>query len=301
MTQLSLSMESMLLTSKPHKITDIDALDDDPLNCPTYAKDIIKYLMKLEYKFRVPPRFLKKHPEISSTIRAILVDWLIQVQEHFKLLQETLHLSVSMIDIFIHKHGISLAKLQLLGITCFLIAAKYEERFHPSMKDLVTLTDNCYTVREVTKMEIVVLKAFNFELFFPTPFDFLARMLKVIGDPPPKLEPMARYLLDLSLPDVTLAHLAPSLKAAASVWHSITDSMDDDVWTPDLMYHSGYSEEVLQGCMQRYAKLLLRAEHSSLQGARSKYSSKRRFAAISLWPVLGNNEVVKSAAAQSSG
>ena len=55
------------------------------------------------------------------------------VQHHLDLLQETLHLCVAMVDLFIVRKKVSLVKLQLLGITCILIASKYEERFSPSV------------------------------------------------------------------------------------------------------------------------------------------------------------------------
>ena len=35
---------------------------------------------------------------INSKMRAVLVDWLVDVQQQFKLLQETLFLAVSIID-----------------------------------------------------------------------------------------------------------------------------------------------------------------------------------------------------------
>lgn len=41
---------------------------------------------------------MKKQPEINEKMRAILIDWLIQVHLRFGLLAETLYLTVTIID-----------------------------------------------------------------------------------------------------------------------------------------------------------------------------------------------------------
>ena len=47
------------------------------------------YLVKKDYLMNC---------SINSKMRAVLVDWLVDVQQQFKLLQETLFLAVSIID-----------------------------------------------------------------------------------------------------------------------------------------------------------------------------------------------------------
>jgi hypothetical protein len=58
---------------------------------------------------------------------------------HEELCQQTLHLAVAFIDKFLVVKGVKLQLLQLLGITCLFIAAKYVERFPPEAKFLVYL------------------------------------------------------------------------------------------------------------------------------------------------------------------
>ncbi len=58
-------------------------------------------------------------------MRAILIDWLVDVHLKFKLLPETLYLTVNMIDRYLDKEVISRRKLQLVGIASMLIASKY--------------------------------------------------------------------------------------------------------------------------------------------------------------------------------
>jgi hypothetical protein len=62
--------------------------------------------------------------DLAWKTRGILTDWLIQVHTRFRLLPETLYLAVNVIDRFLSARVVSLAKLQLVGITCMLLAAK---------------------------------------------------------------------------------------------------------------------------------------------------------------------------------
>lgn len=87
---------------------------------------------------------------MNESMRAILVDWLIEVHIKFKLLPETLFLTVNIIDRFLTiVKPIKRAKLQLVGVTALMIATKYEEIYPPTIKDLVYITDNAYSKEEI--------------------------------------------------------------------------------------------------------------------------------------------------------
>lgn len=78
-------------------------------------------------------------------MRAILVDWLIEVHSKFKLQRETLFIAITIIDRFLEKIKVSKSKLQLVGVSALLIACKYEEIYPPEVKDFVYITDRAYT------------------------------------------------------------------------------------------------------------------------------------------------------------
>lgn len=54
---------------------------------------------------------MTKQTDINEKMRAILIDWLIEVHLKFKLLPETLFLTVNMIDRYLEKVIISRTKL----------------------------------------------------------------------------------------------------------------------------------------------------------------------------------------------
>ena len=66
-------------------------------------------------------------------MRSILIDWLVEVAEEYRLVPETLYLAVNYIDRFLAHVPVNRSKLQLVGVTCMLIASKYEE-IHPPVR-----------------------------------------------------------------------------------------------------------------------------------------------------------------------
>lgn len=91
--------------------------------------------------------------DVNTSMRAILVDWLVEVSQEYKLVSETLFLAVNYIDRFLSQGAVPRRKLQLVGITCMLIAAKYEEIYAPQIDEFCYITDNTYTRDEMLAME----------------------------------------------------------------------------------------------------------------------------------------------------
>lgn len=57
-------------------------------------------------------------------MRAVLVDWLVEVVQEYRLRSETLHLAVNYLDRFLSSTAyVKRSKLQLIGIAALLIAA----------------------------------------------------------------------------------------------------------------------------------------------------------------------------------
>lgn len=69
-------------------------------------------------------------------------------------MQETLYLTVNLIDRFLAIQPVIRKKLQLVGITALLLACKYEEVSVPVVEDLIVISDRAYTRSEVLEMVI---------------------------------------------------------------------------------------------------------------------------------------------------
>lgn len=71
------------------------------------------------------PQMFQRHPTLQPRMRAILLDWLIEVCEVYKLHRETYYLAMDYIDRYLSTHqNVPKSQLQLIGITCLFIAAK---------------------------------------------------------------------------------------------------------------------------------------------------------------------------------
>lgn len=88
-----------------------------------YQRDILTNLKEAELKHRPKPLYMRKQPDITHTMRTILVDWLVEVGEEYRLHNETLCLAVSYIDRFLSYMSVVRAKLQLVGTSAMFIAA----------------------------------------------------------------------------------------------------------------------------------------------------------------------------------
>ncbi|CAH1793536.1 unnamed protein product [Owenia fusiformis] len=214
-----------VLASKPVGVLDIDTEETCMFRCPEYAQDVIDYLMSNEARLVKGKDFMKADKDVNPHIRAILIDWLIQVQAHLNLTQETLYMSVMMLDEFLVKQPITLAKVQLLGLTCLFIAAKFHERFPPDIAVLTHLTEDTYTFKQVIRMELIVLRILDFDLNFPSQKEFVERYLQAVPNAVQKhgrtLKNLCLYLIDITLHDINMMEYTPSMKAAASVYMAL--------------------------------------------------------------------------------
>jgi cyclin B len=76
------------------------------------------------------------------------------MQVHYKLelLEETLFLTVNIIDRFLALENVVRKKLQLVGVTAMLLACKYEEVSVPVVEDLILICDRAYTRADILEM-----------------------------------------------------------------------------------------------------------------------------------------------------
>jgi cyclin B len=136
-------------------------------------------------------------------MRAILIDWLIEVHLKFKLQTETLYITVKIIDMYLEKQLVTKSRLQLVGVTALLIASKYEEIYPPELKDFVFITDRAYSKDDVLEMEFSILSTLSFELTFATPYRFLERYMKLLGNDTNVMN-FAQFLIELGLIDIRM-------------------------------------------------------------------------------------------------
>jgi len=108
---------------------DFDAENlQDPLQVSCYAMDIFEYLKERESKFPISD-YMDRQACLSQWMRALLVDWMVEVQESFELNHETLYLAVKLVDLYLSNVMVSKETLQLLGAASLFISSKYDVSF----------------------------------------------------------------------------------------------------------------------------------------------------------------------------
>lgn len=243
--------------------------------CSEYAAHIYSHLRQLEAKYS-----LCSDPLASSTItpkmRAVLFDWMTQVQQEFKLVQETLFLSFSIVDRFLAVSGrhVFKSQLQLLGVTAMFIAAKIEEIYAPELNDFVFITDHTYTGEEIRHMEVRVLAGLDWDFSAPLPLNFLRRYSRA-GRASPLAHTLAKFLLELAVQDYSLIACSPSEQAAAALHLSLRLLGGGEGWSTSLLHYSGYSSAQLLRTSSLLHSTLLAAPRAKLQAVRTKYREPR--------------------------
>eukprot|EP00029_Vermamoeba_vermiformis_P005330 TRINITY_DN1822_c0_g1_i1.p1 TRINITY_DN1822_c0_g1~~TRINITY_DN1822_c0_g1_i1.p1 ORF type:complete len:365 (-),score=48.71 TRINITY_DN1822_c0_g1_i1:134-1228(-) len=167
--------------------------------------------------------------EVTHNMRAILVDWLVEVAEEYGLRPQTLFLAIDYLDRYLTLRHVARQSLQLVGITCMFIAAKYEEIYPPTLDDFVFITDNTYKREMIISCERDILIALEFKLTVATPFHFLRKYLHYVAPNHTFLHNFARYVLELTFVDYKYNRYLPSELALAVVALSVHSLKDNHV------------------------------------------------------------------------
>lgn len=80
-------------------------------------------------------------------------------------MDETLYLTVNLIDRFLAAQPVVRKKLQLVGVTAMLLACKYEEVSVPVVEDFIVISDRAYSRKEVLEM-VDLTKSILFYILF---------------------------------------------------------------------------------------------------------------------------------------
>uniref|UniRef100_A0A0D9X255 Cyclin-like domain-containing protein n=2 Tax=Leersia perrieri TaxID=77586 RepID=A0A0D9X255_9ORYZ len=107
-----------------------------------------------------------------------------EVHYKLELLDETLFLTVNIIDRFLARENVVRKKLQLVGVTAMLLGCKYQEVSVPVVEDLILICDRAYTRSDILEM----LELFSF------------------------------FIIELSLVEYEMLKFQPSMLAAAAIY-----------------------------------------------------------------------------------
>ncbi|CAJ1978383.1 unnamed protein product [Sphenostylis stenocarpa] len=268
-----------------------------------YIDDIYQYYWITEARNPALANYMSIQTDITPQLRGILINWLIEVHFKFELMPETLYLTVTLLDQYLSLVTIEKTDMQLVGLTALLLASKYEDFWHPRVKDLISISAG-YTRDQMLGMEKLILRKLNFRLNTPTHYVFLVRFLKA-GRSNKKvcnaawmvIEHMAFFLVDLCLVEYEALAFKPSLLCASALYVARCTLRITPPWTPLLQKHARYEFRVIsiyadssihRDCAEMILKFHKTAGVGKLTVAYDKYSRQElgRVAAIKPLEVL---------------
>ncbi|KAJ0391470.1 hypothetical protein P43SY_004006 [Pythium insidiosum] len=215
--------------------------------------------------------------EITPKMRAILVDWLIEVHHSFRLKEETLFLAVNYLDRFLNAEPVARKELQLVGIGALFIAAKLEEIDPIEAADLVFVCDEAFRADEIVSMERRILQALRFDLIVPTTHAILDIFLQEAGVTR-SVQLVAQLLAQHSLYHLNFsAAYTPSVLAAASLFAAtcaVDGARPSSHWMQSFERLTSHSMMDVIDC-SRDLCVVMASPSRRLAGLRRKFASKR--------------------------
>ena len=203
------------------KVKYFDISNINNVQIPKDYINIIYYNLLEEENIELKPKpiytYMKNQKEINDQMRSILVDWIIDVHHKFGFTDETLFMTVLIIDRYSSVEQITRIKYQCLGITALMIACKHEEINVPKVEDFIYITDNAYTKDEVFQMENDVLSKLNFSLLYPSPIKFY-EYLSLHFNFSKKYHMLGKYLMESFLLDLNYIKYKPSIISCACTY-----------------------------------------------------------------------------------
>ena len=246
---------------------ELPSINKNPQNVQEYFSDIFTYFFEIESTYLPVPNYMDTQNDINEKMRGILNDWLIEVHLKYKLVPDTMYLTINLIDRYLSKKKVLRTKLQLVGVTAMFIASKYEEIFPPEAKDFVYITDNACNKKELLNMEIDMLTTLNFDITFPSQYRFL-ELYKQALNLSDIMFYYSYYLLDLCLINYKMIKYKFSELAATAVLISIKIFKG----VLDNFEKTGYKENQLTNCCKDMCNILQNSEKNNLPAVRKKFS-----------------------------
>jgi hypothetical protein len=272
-SELKMTSNSPFIRKAQLVIDECDYVEkENPQYVVDYVNDIFRHL-KLSENINESKYgyFESLQSDINDKMRAILIDWIIEVHLKFKLNPETLYLSVNLIDRYLNVKHVQRAELQLVGVSALLIASKYEEIYAPEIRDFIYITDKSYTSKEILRMEYQILSTLQFDILIVSPYTLLVRLHFLTTEKSERMFYLAQYILELTLIEYRMLNYSASLTSASCYYISRKILKVGISWPQILIRHSKYEEADLKACSKDICKILQLVPRINLKASYNKF------------------------------
>ena len=197
----------------------------NPYIMEEYFDEILYSLLKEESEFKSKNLInenylLEEDYEITPEMRAMVIDWLIEVHQIFHFKEKCLYTTIQIIDKYLSKIKIKVEEFQLLALTALNIASKEEEIEYPILDNFITISKNSLTKNEMIYMENKILSELDYEIISPTVVDFFQIFAAICNLNQVEIS-QGLYIMNIILIDINMLKYKNSILAFA-VLHIIT-------------------------------------------------------------------------------
>ena len=244
-----------------------------------------EYLIEMYHNLKLEEKnvkslfgYMKNQSDINEKMRAMLVDWLIDVHFKFKLKSDTLFLTIWLVDKYLSLKRVKRNKLQLIGVTCMLIACKYEEIYSPEVFDFVYITENSYEKKDIIDLEMEILTLLDFNVTVPTSNSFYEIISSILCFSVQEFF-LGKYLLEMFLLDYRSLKYKPSEIADTICFIIVSHRRNNDIAylnesANDFIYNYTNNEMMYKDCSRDICFLLENLDSTQLISVKKKYLTK---------------------------
>ena len=251
---------------------------EDPQVNNEYLLEMYQNLKLEEKNVKSLFGYMKNQSDINEKMRAMLVDWLIDVHFKFKLKANTLFLTIWLVDKYLSLKKVKRNKLQLIGVTCMLISCKYEEIYSPEVFDFVYITENSYEKKDIIDLEMEILTLLDFNITVPTSNSFYEIISSLLCFSIQEFF-LGKYLLEMFLLDYRSLKYKPSEIANTVCFIIVSHRRNNDITylnesANDFIYNYTNNEMMYKECSRDISFLLEFLDNTQLISVKKKYLTK---------------------------
>lgn len=242
------SDETDLYSEPEDVLTDLDRSNLDNITEVSY---LAEYTIQNSLREELTCVFsCQSFQEVQKTInlrmRNIVVEWMHSIHYYGNFSSVSLYSSIFMFDYFLSQNEVPRNELQLVGVTCLMLATKFGEVKHPGLRYLLGLCNDTYSHQQYQEYEQKIITFLDFNLQRPHPRIYLHRLLESI-ESDQALEECAYFIAETSILSYRFHVYRPSVIAAASVLLA-AEGMKREINTAKMLLYAHSTQSVVNEC-----------------------------------------------------
>lgn len=263
---------------KPQQTEELAINNCAPVNpqvVEPFQTEIMTYLKSRESLYFIDKDYMEKQTDINYRMRSILIDWLIDVNLKFKLLPQSLFMTVNLLDRYLSLRKVARHELQLVGVACLMIVGKFEEIYPPVLKDYIAVCDNAYKKEDILRMEESIITALEFNLTQPSSYYYLQLIHQKLKLDPRQLV-FAQYILETALLDISALKFG-NLAIVAGAVCLVNKIFKKPSWNIEHTAVCRVNEAEAKECAKELYAIMQSVDTTTLTSIKRKFSSKDYF------------------------